>query len=149
MVIDLYYIPSFCFALFSLESIAHGFSTSERVFKSHWTNSLTKTFIDLIRSMVYCEVHSFNQDWCERTKIYICLSFSPRLYKLHFEDHIQRIVILENNPNRASAPQTSELWASCTVLTFILLTSAVLNGKNLVWRMHFLHRCYFMLEASR
>ena len=37
-------------------------------------------------------------------------------------------------PNRASSPQTSELWASCAVHTFILLTSAVLNGNNLVWR---------------
>ena len=38
-------------------------------------------------------------------------------------------------PNRASSSQTSELWVSCAVHTFILLTSAVLNGNNLVWRM--------------
>ena len=75
---------------------------------------------------------------------------------------------LQNNPNRASernaeklltknipysyrasAPWTSEQWASCAVHTFILLTSGVLNGNNLVWGMHFLHRCYFLLEVAR
>ena len=55
----------------------------------------------------------------------------------------------KNIHNRASAPWTSELWASCAVHTFILLTSGVLNGNNLLWRMRFLHRCYYLLEVGR
>ena len=58
-------------------------------------------------------------------------------------------LLTKNIPNRASALRTSEQWASCAVHSFILLTSGVLNGNNLVCGMHFLHRCYFLLEVAR
>ena len=57
-----------------------------------------------------------------------------------------RKIAHKNIPNRASAPQTSK---QCAVHTFILLTSGILNGSSLVWGMHFLHRCYFLLEVAR
>ena len=57
--------------------------------------------------------------------------------------------LTKNIPNRASAPLTSEPWASCAVHTFISLTSGVLNGNILLWRMRFLHQCYFLLDVAR
>ena len=58
-------------------------------------------------------------------------------------------LLTKNIPNRAPALRTSELWASCAVHTFILLTSGVLNGNNLAWGIHILHRCYFLLDLAR
>ena len=52
-----------------------------------------------------------------------------------------RKIAHKNIPNRASAPRTSKLWASCAVHTFILLTSSVLNGNN------FFRGCIFCFDV--
>ena len=72
-------------------------------------------------------------------------------YKITLTEPLRemRNIAHKNILNRASCPGASEQWAPCAVHTFILLTSGVLNGNNLVSRMHFLHRCYFLLEVAR
>ena len=47
-------------------------------------------------------------------------------------------------PHPADAPAAG-VSSGCT----ISLTSGVLNGNNLLWRMRFLHRCYFLLDVVR
>ena len=87
-------------------------------------------------------VPSFNQREREMRKK--CLQNNPNRAS---ERNAEKL-LTKNIPNRASALWTSELWASWAVRTFIFLTSGVLNDKQSCG-IHFLHRCYFLLEVAR